>query len=71
MKVKEFIKQFENNIKFKKNIMNNLDTFVEECKEKRTFKDYEGLKSMYNQSRRNSINMKKKLKTPNNQRFKK
>jgi len=71
MKVKEFIKQFENDMKFKKNIMNNLDTFSEECKKRRIFKDYEGLRSMYTQSRRNNINRKEESKTPNNKRFKK
>ena len=71
MKVKEFIKKFEDNIKFQKNIMNNLDTFSKECKKNRIFEDYEGLKDMYKQSTRNSISIQKKSKMLSNKRINK
>jgi len=71
MKVKEFIQNFSNDKELKKNIIDKLDIFSKECKEKRTFEDYEGLKDMYKQSTRNSIRIQKKSKMTTNKRFKK
>ncbi len=71
MKVKEFIKNFLNDLEFQDKIMNNLNSLKTELK-REEFKNYEGMDYIYHKSIFGNIKkIQKKSKMPTNKRFKK
>ena len=71
MKVKEFIRDFLNNLEFQDKIMGNLNSLKSELK-REEFKNYEGMDCIYHKSIFENIKkIQKKSKTPNNKRFNK
>ena len=71
MKIKDFIKEFENNPKFKEEINERLNSFSKECQEQREFQSYEGVEHMYYGAIHGDLKKIKKTKKAISKSFKK
>jgi len=71
MKIKDFIKKFKNNLKFKEEITERLNSFSKECQEQREFQSYEGVEHMYNGAIHEDLKKIRKIRKVIPQRFQK